>query len=118
VFGTVTSDSASDLQFSAANGYARMHLSTVRGKIRALPDAGSWLALELSSINNRSIDLYNFSGTGSASANDADPDFYEIDTGTLPLDGLGVADAVAVAGFPAAFGGAPADFTAQTAATR
>jgi hypothetical protein len=114
VFGTITNDAVSDLQFSAANGYARMRLSTLRGSVAALPDNQSWLALNLASINNRSIDLYNFTGTGVDTAGDADADFYEIDSGTLSLAGIGIADGLAVAGFPTAFGGAPPDFTAQT----
>ncbi len=118
VFGTVTNDSVSDLQFSSANGYARMRLSKLRGSVEALPDTRSWLVLNLTSINNRSIGLYNFTGTGPDVANDADPAFYEIDSGTLSLEGIGVADNLAVAGFPTAFGTAPPDFTAQTVATR
>lgn len=116
VFGTVTNDAVSDLQFSAANGYARMRLSTLRGTVAALPDTQSWLTLNLASINNRSIELYNFVGTGADTASDADPNFYEIDSGSLALEGIGMADSVAVAGFPTAFGSAPADFTAQTVA--
>jgi len=116
VFGTVTNDSAGDLQLSAANGYARMRLSALRGTVKGLPDATAWFALDLSAINNRSIDLYHFAGTGVDTASDADAVFYEIDTGALPLDGIGMEDAVAVAGFPTAFGSAPADFTAQTVA--
>ncbi len=114
VFGTVTNDAASNLQFSAANGYARMRLSKLRGSVEALPGAQSWLALNLTSINNRSVDLYNFTGTGLDAASDADAAFYEVDSGNLPLDGIGVADSLAVAGFPTAFGSAPPDFTAQT----
>lgn len=116
VFGTVTNDSVSDLQLSAANGYARMRLSKLRGSVETLPNARSWLALNLTSINNRNISLYNFTGTGSDAANDADPLFYEIDSGTLSLDAIGVADNLTVAGFPTAFGSAPPDFTAQTVA--
>jgi hypothetical protein len=118
VFGTVTNDAVSDLQLSAANGYARMRLSTLRGRVEALPEDQSWLALKLASINNRSIALYDFTGTGFDTAGDADADFYEINTGSLSLEGIGVADPVAVAGFPTAFGSAPPDFTAQTVANR
>lgn len=116
VFGTVTNDAVSDLQFSAANGYARMRLSKLRGTVAALPDDRSWLTLNLASINNRSIELYNFTGTGVDTASDADPGFYEIDSGSLSLEGIGMADSLAVAGFPTVFGSAPADFTVQTLA--
>jgi Domain of unknown function (DUF4382) len=118
VFGSVINDAASDLQFSAANGYARMRLSTLRGTVQALPGATDRLALDLTAINNRSIDLYRFTGTGADTASDADPAFYEIDTGALPLDATGLTDAVAVVGFPTPFGSAPPDFTAQTVVTQ
>jgi hypothetical protein len=68
------------------------------------------------SINNRSVDLYDFSGTGSDSASDADAEFYQIDSGSLSLEGLGVTDTAAVTGFPTAFGTAPPDFAARTVA--
>lgn len=116
LFGTLTDDSIGDLQFNAANGYARMRLSTLRGTVAALPDTQSWLALKLASINNRSIELYDFTGTGADPASDADVDFYEIDSGGLSLGGINAADPVVVVGFPTAFGSAPRDFTAQTVA--
>mgnify|MGYP000107881320 FL=1 len=116
LFGTLTDDSVGDLQFSAANGYARMRLSTLRGTVAALPDTRSWLALKLASINNRSIELYDFTGTGADPASDADAGFYEIDSGGLSLQGINAADPVVVAGFPTPFASAPPDFTAQTVA--
>ena len=116
VFGTVTNDAVSDLQLSAANGYARMRLSTLRGRVAALPAAQSWLALNLASINNRSVELYDFTGTGFDPDSDADADFYEIDSGGLALEAISLGDSIAVAGFPTAFGSAPPDFAAQTVA--
>ena len=58
-------------------------------------------------------DLYDFSGTGT-SGNDAKPANYEVDTGTLTLDGIAVEQDVRTAGFPTPFGTAPSDYTAQT----
>jgi hypothetical protein len=116
VFGTVTNDSVSDLQFSAANGYVRMRLATIRGSVAALPATDSWLAMDLESVNNRSIELYDFGGTGSGPTNEAERNFYEIDTGSLRLEAVGVADDLVITGFPTRFGSAPPDFTAQTVA--
>lgn len=113
VFGTVTNDQVSDLQMSAANGYARMGLSYLRGSVVALPDTVTDLTLNLNSINGRTISLYNFNGTGTV-GNDADPANYEVDKGTLTLDGFAVDDAIGMAGFPTPFGSAPADYAAQT----
>ena len=113
VFGTVTNDQASDLQMSAANGYARMALSHLRGSVVALPDNSVDLTLNLSSINGRTINLYDFTGTGTT-GNDADPATYEVDSGTLSLAGVTLDERVGIAGFPAPFGTAPSDFIAQT----
>lgn len=113
VFGTVTNDQVSDLQMSAANGYARMRLSHLRGSVVALPDEVTNFTVNLSSINGRPISIYNFAGTGTV-GNDANPTNYEVDKGTLTLDGIVVDNAVSVAGFPTPFGAAPADYTAQT----
>ena len=117
VFGTITNDSAADLQMSAANGFARMRLSSVSGDVVALPDASNNLSLHLLSINGRNPAIYDFTGTGT-SGNDADPLNYEIDHGTLSLDGIALADDVSVRGFPTPFGSAPADFTAQSVIKR
>lgn len=113
LFGTVTNDQVSDLQMDASNGFARMRLSDVKGNVVNLPDQSSSLALNLSAINGRSIDIYKFDGTGTP-GNDADKTFYEIDSTTLSLDTVSLADILRVRGFPSAFATAPADFTAQT----
>ncbi len=113
IFGIITNDQVSDLQMSAANGYARMGVSYLRGSVVALADNVTDFTLNLSSINGRTISLYNFTGTGTT-GNDADPANYELDTGTLTLDGIAVAETVVTAGFPTPFGAAPSDYTAQT----
>jgi len=46
--------------------------------------------------------------------NAADPANYEVDSGTLTLDGIVIEEAIGVTGFPTPFGSAPPDFTAQT----
>jgi len=113
VFGTVTNDQVSDLQMSAVNGYARMALSYLRGSVVALPDETTDFTLNLSRINGRTINLYDFTGTGTV-GNDADPANYEVDTGSLSLDGIAVDETVGLAGFPTPFGTAAPDYTAQT----
>ena len=74
------------------------------------------VAFQHNAINNRSVELYDFTGTGFDPDSDADADFYEIDSGGLALEAVSVADSIAVAGFPTAFGSAPPDFAAQTVA--
>ena len=114
VFGTITNDQVSDLQMSAANGYARMRLSSVHGDVVQLPLGNSIMTMNIDAINGRNVSIYNFAGTGLDAGSDSDPANYEVDTGTLSLDNMLAGDVVSVRGFPTAFGTAPADFTAQS----
>jgi len=114
VFGTVTKDQVSDLQMSAANGFARMRISSAHGEVAALPDENNDLTLRLTSINGRNVSIYDFTGTGVDAGNDADPAQYEVDTGSLSLTGIAADDLVVTRGFPTPFGTAPADFTAES----
>ena len=114
VFGTITNDQVSDLQMSAANGYARMRISSLRGEVVALPVGDADLSMRLNSVNGRNVSIYDFTGTGVDAGNDADPINYEVDTGSLSLTGIAADDPVAVRGFPTPFGTAPADFTAES----
>lgn len=114
VFGAITNDQVSDLQMTAANGLARMRISSVHGEVGALPGEATDLALRLLNINGRSASIYDFTGTGTDAGNDADPMNYEVDTGSLSLTGIAVDDPVVVRGFPTAFGTAPADYTAES----
>ncbi len=72
------------------------------------------LAVSLFFLNARRPGTYDFSGTGVSPADDADPAFYEIDTGVLPLVSIADGDLVRVRGLVNDFGGAPADFNART----
>ena len=57
---------------------------------------------------------FDFSGTGTSAAADADPTHYLIDTSTLSLAGIGANDLVKVRGLVHAFGTAPPAFDART----
>ncbi len=74
------------------------------------------LRLALQHIQGRRPARFDFSGTGSAPEDDADPADYQVDTGDLPLSNLEAGDPVRVFGFVAPFGAAPPDFTALTVA--
>ena len=114
VFGTITNDAVSELQLSAANGYARMQLSGLRGHLMTDGSTAPYPALTLTTINGRNVAIYDFAGTGQDAGSDADPDFYELDSGTLGLENFAPNDAVAALGFPTRFGSAPPDFSVQT----
>jgi len=88
-----------------------MKFTTVRGTVA---DPDSTLTLDLQSIDKRRIGIFDFSGTGTDSAHDADPENYEITTGTLDISSLEQNDLVMVRGFVTGFGQASDDFLAQT----
>jgi hypothetical protein len=70
--------------------------------------------ITLHAIDRRRAGIFDFSGTGPSQDLDANPDNYEVATGTLLLSGLGTSQPVVVYGFPTAFGMAPPDFTGRT----
>lgn len=111
VFGEFSIDDQGNVLLDASNGLVRMLLTTVQGTVA---QTDSPLALELDGIGQRSPAIFDFSGTGVDPASDADPDFYEINTGLLDLSGVTLAEPVKVRGFVRAFGMAPEDFDAQT----
>jgi len=98
-------------EMNAADGYARMQLTTVRGSVVQMD---SPLALKLQYIGHRNARIFDFTGTGVNVSNDADVEFYEINSGALSLDNVTLNEPVKVRGFVRAFGLAPEDFDAQT----
>ena len=106
VHGTLAGDGTLD----AGDGLLRALYATVAGTVRTL----SPLQVEVSRINGRRPRLYDFSGTGVDGANDADPRFYDVDSGSLGLAGLDAGDPLRIRGLVAPFGTAPADFVARS----
>jgi hypothetical protein len=114
--GDLTDTDPLSLTLDATQGYAFMKLTTVRGHVTSVDpeDATARLTVDAQSINHRSVAEFDFAGTGMDAAHDADPENYQINTGTLNLDALSVDAPVKVRGFVQPFGQAPADFNAQT----
>ena len=118
IFGTLTNDTATQLEMDASR--VQMRLTTLRGTvvgmevIQVYPTPEVPLVIDLQAIDGRRVSLFDFSGTGIDAANDADPAMYEIDANGLDVSGLGDGDPVKVRGFVTRFGSAPADFTAHS----
>jgi len=138
VFGTYSSDTDT---MDATNGYVRMNLTTISGKLN-YPASGdeytanpAWLSMSLYRIETVSVDkkghntarfgspckvsnvsLFDFTGTGI----DADHDASITDYTILPASALDVSSLAAnnmpikMKGFMKPFGAAPEDFDAQT----
>jgi hypothetical protein len=99
------------LVLDATQGRVRMQATHLHGTVTAI--APGQLNMNLRAIDRLGIDLFNFSGTGPTSADDAMPDDYEIDTSTLSLEALEVGERARVHGFVTRFGSAPPDFTGR-----
>jgi hypothetical protein len=78
VFGTLNGTS-----MDASTGLVRLLVTQLNGTVNS---AGSGIvAMTLARIDGRPIGLFNFSGTGPTVAGDADPNSYQVATGTLVL---------------------------------
>ncbi len=117
VLGTLTrdpTDPAGVATVDATAGFVVLRLSEVDGVVLTQSDAQ--LNLDLQHIAGRRIDLFNFAGTGSDNANDANPDDYEVALPDSFDHQYNIGAPVRVLGYPAPFGSAPADFNAISVA--
>ena len=106
VFGEELDDGT----FDASEGRVRMLMNQLTAQVvEAAP-----LVVDLFYLNGRHPQIYDFGGTGVTAAEDADPDFYEIDTSTLGLSNIENGDLVRVRGLINDFGMAPPDYNART----
>ena len=96
----------------ATTGLVRLLVTSVAGTVNTT-GTGS-LEMTVLRIQGRRITLFNFAGTGTSTATDADPTHYQVATGALSLTGLTSGTPVRVLGFVTPFNTAPLDFTAQT----
>lgn len=109
VLGTISEeDSGSTLD--ATEGYVRMRLTSTSG--HSVSNDEQTMVLDLQSLQGRSIDTYDFTGTGIDPSFDADADAYEISIENLLVRDAGENAPIRVTGYVSAFGTAPADFNA------
>ena len=98
-----------DGMLDASQGRVRMQMNQLTAEVvQAAP-----LAVDLFHLNGRRQQAYDFRGTGIDPEHDADPDFYEIDTGVLDI-AFAEGDLIRVRGLVSEFGAAPADYLART----
>ena len=101
-------------QLDATQGRVRLNMSSLVGEvISAAP-----LVIDLTLLSGRRPATFDFSGTGITSADDADPDFYQVATSSLPLSTVVDDEMIRVRGLVNAFGAAPDDFQARSVLTR
>lgn len=110
--GDVVSDDGDTITLDATRGAARLHFTHLSGIARTVYPGQ--IDIDLRAIDRRPVAIFDFVGTGVSRDQDADPDNYEVATGTLPMSLQGAGKPVAVTGFPNAFGMAPPDFEGRT----
>lgn len=116
VFGALNDDTA-NLELDATAGVVRMRITSLHGSVvddSTISEGDAAFELALDKINGRIIELFDFSGTGIDTDHDANPEFYEIDTGTLDTGKFSENSPVKVRGFVNSFGQAPDDFIAKS----
>ena len=96
----------------AQQGLVRLQLTRVAGTVVSAQPGE--LVLDLLAIDGRRPGVFNFAGTGTSPALDADPASYQVATGPLTLDSLTPGSPATVTGFVAPFGEAPPDFNGRT----
>jgi hypothetical protein len=103
-------DSSKTLDATA--GSVRLDMTAAWGVVTAL-GSGS-VTVNLQSLDGLPMSSFNFAGTGAATASDASPTAYVIDTGALSQTGLAVKAPARLVGFVTPFGKSPPNFTAAT----
>lgn len=106
------STSGAQHTIDATQGRVRMHLTHLFGTV--VTNSPGLLTLNLEAINGRRLDAFNFAGTGSAPATDADPTRYEVATPPITIMQILTGRPMRALGFVSPFGEAPPDFTSRT----
>ena len=117
-FGTFADPTSSTTAatLDATAGRVRLLPTHVRGVVNSI--VAGQLNLNLRAIDRLGVDMFNFAGTGTSTAVDANPADYEVATGTLSLASLTTGESAKVLGFVTPFGAAPPDFDGRTVIDR
>ena len=110
---TPTTDAlAPQILFDATQGSVRMHVTRLSGIVNTVVPGQTDITLY--AIDRRRAEIFDFTGTGVFPEDDADPDNYEVATGSLTLANFATGKPIVARGFPTAFGAAPSDFKGRT----
>jgi hypothetical protein len=110
VFGTASSSDFSPA-LDARSGRVRLVATRLTGFV--VSAVTGELRLDLVSIDGRDPQFFDFDRTGTSLLTEADPNNYQVDTGTLDVSDFDDGDGAEAFGFVAPFGSAPPDFEAS-----
>lgn len=113
--GAVSKGSDGAVSVDSTAGEVDLDVTRASGIVTLLSDGS--LTLNLESLGGLPTNVFDFSGTGTSTANDASPSAYVVNTGTLTQSGLSVSSPALALGFVTGFGTAPPDFNADTLVT-
>lgn len=105
-------NSTAALTLNATSGEVRLQPTTLWGTLGSGTTGSATLALQ--QLGVYAPGDFNFSGTGTVGANDANPASYVVDTGTVDESGTASGTLIQAQGLVTPFGSAPPDFTASS----
>jgi hypothetical protein len=103
---------ASPVSLDATSGWVRLESTSIWGTLSA--GAAGSATLALGEIGPYAPSAFNFAGTGTTSANDANPASYLVNTGTVDESATAAGTLLNAYGFATPFGSAPPDFDATS----
>ena len=113
VRGIVTANDELGVHIDATEGAVVMHVTHLNGIVNTIMPGQ--VDIDLHSLGGRRPGIYDFNCTGGCEpSTDADPDNYEVSTGTMLLDAVATGKPVSAWGFVNDFMGAPPDFEGRT----
>jgi hypothetical protein len=112
-FGDATSSDV-DPTLDARAGRVRLHRTRLSGFVVDTDAGANEMRVDLFAIDGRNPAFFDFDGTGSNFATDADPTDYQVATSDLDLADFAADDPMRAFGFVTPFGAAPPDFDAST----
>jgi hypothetical protein len=113
LFGTYGTDSAGNKTLDATAGSARLMVTPLWGKYTSM--AAGVVTLALQSLDGNAASAFDFTGTGSSSAQDATAGAYSVSVpSSLQVPPTNAGSPIRFFGFVAPFGMAPPDFSATT----
>jgi len=117
IFGELLDQASQPITFDASNGMMRLMLTRLNATVIptvSIPEKTPPFVVDLKAIDGHRVTQFDFSGTGTDTENNSDPEFYEIETATLDTSSLTNSGPVKVRGFVTPYGHAPEDFSAHT----
>jgi len=116
IFGTFNENFATP-EIDASEGIVHMEITSVTGIVvsnHEVTESDESFAINIHKLNGKKPEVFDFGGTGVDTESNADPEFYEIETGVLDISNFPNNLPVKAMGFVNSFASAPADFIAKS----